>query len=372
MTIKVEITGPKIERPANQVTLIVDGVDISGWEDIEVTLRADGFPNEFAVTASVKEPTKGGAQDVIAQAGQRCVVLLGNDQVIDGYIDRDTVGGSEHQHSIQLVGRGRTQDLVDCSAEWPTHQLIEGDALSIAQNLAEPYGISVQLAEGADVGGKVPALLLNYGETAAEIIQRSARNAGLMAYEDAQGRLMLANVGTKRAASGVAHGDNVQRFEIQHSMDQRLSDIVCSSQAMDTTMELSGDDFFHRETDPNVPRHRLLYIVAEMVATDVQAFTIKMAQWEMSRRFGHSMVVRATVDSWRDSAGRLWTPNTIVPVSLPGNRAGNDLVIGAVTFRRSNEAGTTAEILALPPQAFIPQPIVLTPVNAADTKAVAQ
>ncbi|HBA7856924.1 TPA: hypothetical protein J1Z58_005052, partial [Escherichia coli] len=39
--------------------------------------------------------------------------------------------------------------------------------------------------------------------------------------------------------------------------------------------------------------------------------------WEMNRRYGRSMALNVTVDSWRDSAGTLWQPNTFVPVSIP-------------------------------------------------------
>lgn len=357
----IVVTGKPIRRGADEVTIIVDDVELSGWEEVEITLRAEGFPNSFAVAMSIHAPA-----EAALVSGNACTVLLGNDVVVTGYVDRLVNGGTATTHSIALAGRGKSQDLVDCSAEWPTHQIIQGDALTIARQVALPYGIAVELGEGASAGEQVPQWNLNYGETGAEIIQRVARNAGLLAYEDARGRVLLADVGTTNAASGVVYGKNVQGWQVETSMDGRYSEIVCCLQSMDVLMELAGDDFYHSEPDPNVPRHRQLDIVMETSASDPMAFTIKRARWEAARRAGRAHVVHATVDSWRDEAGTPWTPNTLVNVDVPGSQIGTALVLGEVTFRRTNESGTTAELVLMPRQAFTPEPIVLQPLNTAE------
>lgn len=343
------------------LTISVAGKDISGWERIEVTLRAEGFPNSFAISMSAKDEIP-----ELARAGAECVVKLGKDKVITGFIDRDRPGGNANAHSIELVGRGKTQDLVDCSAEWPTGQIIAGNALTIAQTVAKPYGLTVKLGDGASAGDEVPQWNLNYGETGAAIIQRLTRNAGLLAYENGEGELILGNVGTKKAASGVAYGVNVQAWSVENSMDGRYSEIVCAASSMNVLMELGGSDFYASAPDPNVKRHRIRYMVVEPVATDPQAFTEKKAKWEAARNAGRGAAVRATIDSWRDKDGKLWAPNTLVPVDVPGNRGGDTLCLAEVTFRRSNETGTTAELLLMPKGAFMPEPIVLSPVATAE------
>jgi len=110
--------------------------------------------------------------------------------------------------------------------------------------------------------------------------------------------------------------------------------------------------------------------VTEPVAADITEFTKTKALWDMARRSGRSHVVHATVDSWRDKDGALWAPNTIVPVDLPGNRAGPELILSEVTFRRNNASGTTADLLLMPREAFVPEPFVVAPVNSADVKGI--
>ncbi len=354
-------------RGQDDLTLVIDGTEYGGWEDIEVTLRAEGFPNSFEIKAS-KPP----ATATSIAEGNPCEVLLGNDRVVSGYVDRVMHSGDADTHSIQVLGRGKTQDLVDCGAEWPSHQLIGGNAQTIATRLASAYGVTVVMLNGASPGADVAQWPLNYGETGAEIIQRLARAAGLLAYETSEGKLALASVGTAEAASGIRYGENVQAWSLTKSMDQRFSDYVCCSESMDAMMDLAGSDFFFKATDANVPRHRLTYLVVENVASDPQAFTIQRAKWEASRRAGRAFVVRATIDSWRDSKGTIWAPNTILPVKLPAMDAEEKLVISEIIFRRSNEGGTTADLMCMRKEAFTPEPITLVPVNLADVNTVGQ
>ena len=361
MSDDIVVTALTSNNPVDEVTIVIDGQRIAGWEEVEVTLRLEAFPNSFEIAMSALP-----SAESIAIAGASCQVLIGDDLVISGYIDRDVPGGSASGHTIRLIGRGKTCDLVDCSAEWESGQLINGDAFDIASKLADAYGIAVELGDGAEAGPKVPAVLLNYGETGAEIIQRVARNAGLLAYEDARGRLILGTLGATTTASGVVYGGNVQDWSVENSVDGMFSNYICCSEAMDALQDLPGSDFFDYALDPTVARHRTMYLVLETVADDPQEFTRKKALWEAARRNGRGTAVRATVDSWRDGSGALWGPNMLVPVQLPGLRRAGPLLLSEVTFKRSSETGTVAEMVLMPPPAFLPEPIVLSPVSTAD------
>lgn len=352
----------------DDLTLSANGRDIAGWEQISVTLRAEGFPPEFAIGLSARDPATGA--DLVVRPGDACVIKLGSDKVITGYVDRVGNGGSSSAHFIRVVGRGKTQDLVDCSAEWDSGQIASATVLDIATKLAAPYQISVALANGAAAGQAIPQTNITYGETGADIIQRDARSAGLLAYEAPDGSLLLAAVGTKTAASGIVYGENVEEFAVELSMDQRYSEIVCTLLGQDVLSDIGdGGFFFDTEKDPNVPRHRRRYIVLEQ-AQDAQAFTIQKAKWEVARRAGRSQLATATIDSWRDRDGALWSPNTLVPVSLPGLPDKTILCIAEVTFRR-DEGGTSADLVLMPPQAFAPEPISLQPLNLSDLDTVA-
>ena len=350
---------------SDDLVLTVAGSAYGGWTDISVTRRAEGLPNSFAIGVTARDPSSG--ITTVAAPGDTCQVALGGDLVVTGYIDRVSHAGSARAHTLMLVGRGKCADLVDCSAEFPGAQIKGASVLEVAKKLAQPYGIDVAMAADADPGPAVPQLNLNYGEKAFAVIDRLTRAAGLLAYEDASGRLLLGVAGKVVAASGCTYGDNVQDWEVVAASDERFSDVVSVRNSVNIYRE-AGDSFNINYTakDPGV-RHRLIYVVEE-AAPDRELFGQQKVIWEQARRAGRGTRVQVTVDSWRDRGGELWQPNTLVGVDVPGlTLADRRLVVAEVTYRRDNSNGTTASLVLMPKAAFTPEPVVLQPTSFAGT-----
>jgi prophage tail gpP-like protein len=197
----------------------------------------------------------GDLNSVVVQPGDACQVLIGDDPVITGYVDRFSPSISAHGHSIRITGRGKCQDLVDCSAEWPSFQISNANALSIAQKLAKPYGISVTAT--ADVGPPIVQLNIVHGETAYEVVEHICRYRALLAYDLPDGNLVLAKVGSASHSSGIAQGKNVIAAQALYSMDQRYSEYKVYLQSMDTLSDAGGGgNLLATKTDPAVRRHR--------------------------------------------------------------------------------------------------------------------
>jgi len=341
-----------------EVTLTIGGQAMAGWTDIRITQGIERLPSDFSIGLTERYP--GELAQVVAKPGAACTVEAGGDVVITGYVDRFVPSLSAGQHSITVVGRSKCADLVDCAAEWPGGQISGATAQGIAEKLAAVYGIGVQCTvQDLPV---IPQFNLMLGESAFEVIERVSRYSALLAYDLPTGDLRLAQVGTERAASGFAEGQNVLDAQVEYSADQRYSDYQVFLQAVDVLTDLGdGGNLIFTIKDPNVARHRGLILIAE-AGGGGNEIAQKRALWEMARRAGHSRVVRLTCDSWRDSGGRLWRPNTVAPVRLPTLKlVANDFVIGQVTFQRDDQRGTTAELMLMSPDAFRPQPILLQP-----------
>lgn len=346
--------------PDDTVSLVVNGQVITGWTDVRITRRCEGIPNDFEVGLTALNPTDGSA--VVAYAGQPCAVKVGKDTVITGYIDRDTNAGGPDGHRLGIIGRGKCADLVDCAAKCPGGQISGATALQIASKLAEPYDITAYQL-GAVAEYPIPQFNLNLGETAQEIIDRICTYSALLYYEDEDGDLVLARAGTSTAASGFGYGVNVQEWSVTNSMDQRFSDYLCALVSIaPLTEEANTDNIFYTAHDQNVGRPRNMYLIAESVSGS-QELCERKATWEASRRAGRGTSVTVLADSWRDSGGALWAPNTLVPVSLPGLRLGDPatLCISEVTFIIDNDRGKVAQVTLLPPAAFQLQPIQIQP-----------
>lgn len=343
------------------LAIVVGKRSLSGWTQIRVTRRVEGCPNDFEVGMTELYP--GEADAIAIQTGDPISVMIGADLVITGYVDRYVPSIDASGHSVSISGRGKCQDLVDCSARWPGGQISGSSVLGIAQKLASPFGITVSAIGSA--GGGIPQFNLCLGETAFEIIERICRYRGLLAYEGVDGNLVLATAGTASHSSGFAEGQNALSASITYSMDQRFSEYDVYLMSMDVLGDIgNGGNLVGKATDTGVPRFRPKAIICESGGGG-QDVSLQRAKWEAARRAGRGLALTVKADSWRDSSGKLWTPNMLAPVQFPTLKLGlNNWLIGEVTYERDNENGTTASLSIMPPQAFLPEPILLMPTYA--------
>lgn len=345
---------------ADDLTLTIGGQAISGWTEIRATRGITRLPSDFEIGLTELYP--GELDKVVVTPGQACTVSLGSDLVITGYVDRFSPTFAANRHSIRVVGRSKCEDLVDCAAEWPGGQINGANALAIAQKLAAPYGITVS----STVQNLPPIVQFNLmlGESAFEVIDRISRFSAVLAYDLPDGNLILAQAGTVTAASGLVEGQNVQEATVDYCFDQRYSDYKAFKVSVNEFKEFgdAGNIIIDKQ-DPNVAalgRHRELVIISEGGGKG-NIVAENQALWECARRAGRSKRARVVADSWRDSAGNLWQPNTLVPVKLPSLKLEGTLCVGEVTYQRNGDRGTTAELVLMPAAAFQPRPILLQP-----------
>lgn len=355
------MANPKSE----DLTLVIGGRQLSGWLETRVTRGIERCPADFEI--SMTELFPGQARSLVVQPGDACQVLLGQDKVITGYVDRFIPSIEPDAHRIMVSGRSKSQDLVDCCAEWPGGQIAGSSALEIAKKLAQPYGITIT-AE-VDTGAPIPQFNLTLGESAYAIIERICRYRGLLIYDLPDGTVTLAQAGNGKMASGIVQKKNVLRATFTNTADQRFSVYESFLQSMDVLGDLGeGGNLLSKVEDPGVKRHRQRDIISEGSGqgNDVAR---QRALWEAARRAGRSYQLSASVDAWRDDAGTLWTPNNSIPVELPILKVptpqdlGSAWLIGEVSFIKDAQ-GTRADMIIMPRQAFLPEPILLQPYPA--------
>lgn len=341
------------------LTITAGGQTLGGWQTIEVMRGIEVCP--WAFNIGFTEKLAETSSKVIIQPGDKCVVKIGSDLVMTAWVDRLHQRITKRTHSVDILGRSLSQDAVDCSAEWPGGQIKGSSVLEIAKKLLAPYGISVD--GEVDTGPPIPQLNLTIGESAYSIIERLARFRGLLIFDQPNGNLLLAQAGKDKMGSGFTEGQNLEMGDTQYSMDQRFSDYEAFITATDTLQDLGkGGNLLAQTTDPGVKRHRLRTIISEggAMGNDV---AMKRAIWEAARRAGRSNVFTGTVDSWRDANGKLWTPNAIVPIEAPTLKLpqGTEWLLTFVALRRNDDTGTTADVVCMPKEAFLPEPILLQP-----------
>jgi prophage tail gpP-like protein len=350
----------------NDVSIIAGGQVLSGWTEVRVTRGIERLPSDFSVSMSDVVP--GELQAMAVREGDPFQLKIGQDLVISGYVDKVVPGFSARSHWIRVAGRSKCSDLVDCAAEWPGGQISGANALVIAQKLASVYGMN---QEGIPVSTsitdlpQIPQFNLLYGESAFEIIERICRYSAALVYDLPDGSLFLSRVGVTQAGSGLVEGQNVENAWVENSADGIYSEYDALLQSMDDLGDLGvGGNLQYTAYDPNCRRHRKMVLIAEAAGGGLEILRPRTL-WEVARRSGRSQVVRVQVDSWRDSTGALWAPNTLVAVELPTLKLESaNLLLGEVTFSLNDRGGHVADLLLMDPAAFTPQPVLLQPIFA--------
>ena len=363
---------------SNEVTLRVAGRTWGGWQSVHVVRGIEIMPSAFDVTLTERYPDQ--VDEAFPHPGDVVQVLIDDDLVITGYVDRYVPGIAPSGHQLRVVGRGACSDLVDCSAMISSQQIMGKKLLDIAKLLADPHDIDVrqlssatsQLAGISD--GAVPLVGVQLTQTPYEIIETIARWLALLVYEDTDGALVISAVGTKRMASGIKTGVNAQVNQAIFATDQRYSEIIGVPTAVDgflqirqgmpapvayqvpSIVKISDPTMASLKTIKGNPRYRPLVLVSEQgyAAADI---TKQRVAWEVARRAGRSQVISVIADNWRDSAGTLWTPNALIAVDAPECKvSGATWLIAEVEFAKDLENGTAAHLTLMPPEAFKPAP----------------
>lgn len=337
---------------SSQVELRIGGQVYAGWESVGVTRAMDACAGTFGL--SVTDRWYGQDQPWPINPGDACEVRLDGETVITGYVDMSRPSYSASSHTIEVQGRDRSADMIDCSAVHTPDEWRNIDLLKLANILAGPFKIAARA--DVSVGAPFSLVKLNQGETALEALLRYARQRKLLVMPDAKGGILLTRTGTRRAAVDLVQGQNILEASGTLDWSERFSEYTVKGQS-NFSIDTDGETEAHvlgKASDPGVNRYRPLVIVGD---SDTNTASAKdRATWEANTRLGKATAATITVQGWRQNgAGALWQPNMLVRVRSPWLRMDGEMLIRQVTFKKDN-SGTTTQLEVASPQAFQPEP----------------
>lgn len=339
------------------VILKIGGAIVETWKTVKVERSIDTVCSRFELTLS--NPI-GATVDLSAIADQaQCQLCLGDTSadnlVVTGFIDHvsDRPG-----QGVTIAGRDKTMDLVDCSAVhkpgWWRNQRLD----AIVADLVKPFGVSLKVT--CDTGAAFANFALEHGEAVYEAIVRLCQMRGVMVRSDPDGTLVIFTPSGDRASLTLELGRNIlaDSFTVDIDSSQRFSTYILKGQH-------HGGDFVSPKDaaqpsasadDPGMTRYRPLIIISQEQATP--AGLQSRARWEATVRNGRSLRIGAAVRGWRDDAGKLFRPDTIVPLNAPQRGFNSvDMMIASLTYVLDGHGSRTSFQL-LPPSAFTVDPLL--------------
>ncbi|MFW1503951.1 phage baseplate assembly protein, partial [Vibrio parahaemolyticus] len=131
---------------ADEIILKAGGQVYGGWTKISITRSLEAMSGSFDLELTWKwlgsnEKYKAFVDPI--KQGQACIIEIGGERVITGYIDDWVPSYDETQVIISVSGRDKTADLVDCSIDMASGQFNNQTLAQIANTVCKPFGIKV-------------------------------------------------------------------------------------------------------------------------------------------------------------------------------------------------------------------------------------
>jgi prophage tail gpP-like protein len=333
-----------------KITMRAGGHLVSGWTRAEIDRSIEGICNGFTVELTDYDPSLGIRR--LIHPGDACDLMVDGETVISGWVDKNNVEYDPTTHKISFTGRDATGDLVDCAA---FHDTDWGgwagsvDTIQIVGDLVKPFGIRVS----ADVdAGKAFDFQIQAGESVFETIERLTRSVGVLPVSDSKGGLLLTQGGTGPRFQGIKRGRDIVKMSggVDHS--NRFQKYIVHGQDGEGYID-PGNSAVPQglATDSGITRYRPLVIIAEYPGDAGTDTFNRRALWEATVRAGRATRFTATLQGWRDSAGLLWAPNGLVPVTDSFIEVDDTLLLARVKLVL-DEGGSRAELTVTRPDAF--------------------
>lgn len=339
------------------VTVVVDGYELSGWQEIDIrrsmkdaaiafTLKA----THAAWSAPAKRLRKAEEIEIYTSPGTGVRGAGGGDLLCRGAVDSYEADLGEHEHkTITLHGRSHARDVIDCPpVNHPTGRAENKDLLGVARELGAEFGVGWDSDIALETIDKVQ---LRPGESLYQAIERQARIEGLMLLGKTDGGILITRAGTKRHAGVLIEGEPpVNRVSIKLEPHKERSEVVVRGQRAGGT----GKDNLRQEERiklGNKKRHRP---ALELVEGDRYRTKLRTrGNWRHLRSF-QGNVISPRVSRWRDEDGLLWEPGRRMAVKVPSEELDVDFTLSDVTFRQGlgEDGGTRAELVFVDPRDY--------------------
>lgn len=122
----------------DEITVSINGTNYAGWTAADVTRSMDAVCGEFNVELFDRWGELEMPREI--RPGDECQVFAGGEPVITGYVDSVRPSIGPNHHKVAISGRDKICDLVDCSAELESFELLGVTLDALAQKLCAPFG----------------------------------------------------------------------------------------------------------------------------------------------------------------------------------------------------------------------------------------
>lgn len=317
----------------DEIILKVKGKVFGGWTSVIVEKSLFTMAGAFGLAATDIFPGSIEKWDIVL--GDACSVEINGQTLIMGHIEDMPIAYDSSSHNIQIGGRDRTGDLVDCSFVEDMSQWKGISVGNIVKNLCKPFNINVVIDNSArEAANTKPGdiFVAQEGMSVFETMAPMLKINGILPVSYGDGKLTLTRAGTTRTHDILELGVNIKSGGINQSFKDRFRTYIVKGQGKGNDNKSPGVYVSPNGiyTDDVISRYRPMIILPDN-SVNGNGDCKNLAKWEAVRRAGESIGLSYEVQGWTQSNGDVWPFNSLVRVKDKFAGINGDLLIASTS-----------------------------------------
>lgn len=325
-----------------RVYLEVAGRRYENWTELTYAASAEEPVSELDVIATPRPDRSTPFHEIGQPARAITVDERGREAtLITGFVTRQQISGDSEGRSVDFAIASKTVDMAETAYVGP-RQFLNRDALSVARELARPFGIEVTLEAGVTLP-TLQNVTVDMGISPLQGIYKFLRASGLSAKVDPDGNLQLVTSDSAPNVGAIIDDDAVLSYSVSMTTEKMFSRVAAIGQNATELTDASGSSVgAGSEATGQLVRYRpaLFFPRTENTAANNQA----EATWLHQNMTGKIETFELTVTGWRTTNGELYAPNTAIDVQVASAGVRDVMVVEEVELAQNADNGTTATL----------------------------
>lgn len=327
------------------------------WEQIEIRRSLDNFST--VELSAPFEPAEEDFRELFRPFTYKDIQVYVDDGLLfTGQLIGVEPRATAQSTTVRCSGYALPAVLSDSTPPASEFPIEYGDhtLLQIAIALAQPFGITVVVQEGTEMGAQFKKLRIKPTDKIGPFLTKMAQARGVIMRDTALGELMFleaADVGTPVATfrEGTQPATSIAATFSPQSYYSEITGLAR------TKAGRKGSGYTERNTHLPDAVRPLNFTVGDVNAGDLPGAT----KAKMARMFGNMVSYVVETPTWSDSNNVLWAPNTTVTLFAPGAMVYSEveLLVRDVILRAKGDSVTASLGLVLPGAFTGEQPEVL-------------
>lgn len=339
--------------------LEVGGRPYDGWTSALVSKSMETLSGIFSFSATSDDILK---FPIATQS--ECRILVGEEPVITGFIEKIDINSDAGTHTITLSGRDKTADIIDSSLDESITFNTRISLVSVIERVIEKLGLKDEIFVLDDVGGlkdfQVSELVSSsLQETAFEFIEKYCRKRQVLISSNGDGNIVLQRASGDFSGASLIRRANEQKgtvdiklSSVSYDYTNRFNKVTVKSQFNPSRSDSTTTNNSASEFDNKIRPWRQTVLIAETSSDNLTAKD--RAIWEVNVRRARSKIYTATVVGYTTEleGDEIWRPNTLVNVIDDYASIEAEMLIKDVQYSLSQDGGSETILTLVSKDAF--------------------